>query len=73
MLNRIRMVLIAVVGFCWPQFAIAHPGHGTTQSGPAHYVLEPVHGMPIAAVLAIAIAIAGVLVVMKTHRKTQNS
>ncbi len=38
--------------------AWAHPGHGVSDpAGPAHYVLEPLHSLPI---VLIALGIVGV-------------
>jgi hypothetical protein len=37
----------------------AHPGHGVDRSGVTHYLLEPEHAMPIAAMLAlVSLAVA---------------
>lgn len=45
--------LVFPAGSVW-----AHPGHGVTDSaGPAHYVIEPLHALPI---LLLALAIGGV-------------
>jgi hypothetical protein len=37
---------------------LAHAGHGTTHSGPIHYVVEPVHALPILAVVGCVAAVA---------------
>lgn len=45
--------------------AWAHPGHGVTPpESPAHYVLEPIHALPV---LLIVFAIIGVRVISR-HR-----
>jgi hypothetical protein len=55
------------VVLAWGAVASAHPGHGTIPAdSPAHYVLEPVHALPVVAIVA---AIAGVLVYRRRNRE----
>jgi hypothetical protein len=47
--------------------AWAHPGHGVTPpDSPAHYVLEPLHALPV---LLIVLAIVGVRVVSRRRAR----
>ena len=47
-------------------FVWAHPGHGVTDpEGPAHYVLEPLHALPV---LLVALSIAAVWGVLRRRR-----
>ncbi len=74
MLSRIRVILMFVVAVMLsPHVAFAHPGHGSVESGPAHYVLEPVHAVAIAAAFGIAIALTGFAVMCQIQRKAADS
>ena len=47
--------------------ALAHPGHGRIPADqPAHYVLEPLHAIPL---LAIAATITGVVLYVRRARQ----
>jgi hypothetical protein len=45
--------LLTTSGLVW-----AHPGHGTTEPKSIdHYVLEPIHGLPVVTILAVIAAV----------------
>ncbi|MEO6772589.1 MAG: hypothetical protein ABI467_06140 [Kofleriaceae bacterium] len=44
----------------WTSLASFHPGHGTTAPGTVlHYVVEPVHAIPLALAVAALLGAAG--------------
>lgn len=50
-----RMMAAAAALVCAAEHAWAHPGHGVTDpQTPAHYVMEPVHALPLLSLLAAA-------------------
>ncbi len=51
-----------------PTFVWGHPGHGVVDSGPAHYVLEPVHAFSIACAIALGIAVTVPMLATKIQR-----
>jgi hypothetical protein len=62
--RQLVFVLLALV--VNPLVGWSHPGHGTTAQSvdslsPAHYLIEPVHALPIAVVIAIVLLAAASL------------
>lgn len=61
-----RFILAALFGFSATGRLFAHPGHGTTTpDSPAHYVFEPVHALPV---VAIVVAIAGAVLFLRRRQ-----
>ncbi|HBJ35684.1 MAG TPA: hypothetical protein DDZ51_13250 [Planctomycetaceae bacterium] len=55
--------------------ALAHPGHGITHGGdtPAHYLLEPSHGISVWIVIAAALAARFIISrALASHKPTSN-
>jgi hypothetical protein len=54
----VRTFACGAASFLTTGVALAHPGHGTTEGDTAaHYLLEPVHGLPLL-LLAGAVAVS---------------
>jgi hypothetical protein len=55
-----------------PSMAWAHPGHGETDSGPAHYLLEPVHSIMFTGMIVCGIAVTAFMLATKTQQPSQS-
>ena len=54
-----RLTLVAAMLVCAAGNAWAHPGHGVTDPDtPAHYVIEPVHVLPVLILIAASALVA---------------
>ena len=54
-----RLLLAAAMLACAAGNAWAHPGHGVTDpETPAHYVIEPVHALPVLVLIAACALVA---------------
>lgn len=62
-MNRFKLTLVCLITLINGPQLFAHPGHGTEQAanphGFLHYLTEPVHLMPFAAVALFAILFVG--------------
>lgn len=62
---------------CWTamaSFAIAHPGHGVENSDTAsHYLLEPVHALPIVGIIAGLLIAGGVWRMLRNRKRSAES
>lgn len=63
-----RILAVATACLMLPAGSVwAHPGHGSTDpAGPAHYVLEPLHALPV---LLLVLAAGGVWSVSRIRRR----
>ena len=53
------MLMAMVIAATSAATVLAHPGHGVTDpETPAHYVLEPVHAIPVLLLLAACLLVA---------------
>ena len=62
------LTLIATLNV--PTMVWGHPGHGDVASGPAHYVLEPVHALSIAGAVVLGITVSAFLVATKMQPRS---
>jgi len=55
--------------------AVAHEGHGhpAWQSGVMHYVLNPVHAIPVLLVGCVALLVSRIVAVRSARRRDDNS
>ncbi|MEQ8855453.1 hypothetical protein [Gimesia sp.] len=60
-MNRFNLALAMIITVAHSSQAFAHPGHGTSQPanphGILHYLTEPVHLVPFAAIALFAAAV----------------
>ncbi len=61
-MKRIAFDALAVAAvLLFPLEALSHPGHGQASESVAHYVTEPIHAIPIAALVCGSIFVVGVM------------
>lgn len=72
MTKRLCSALVtAFMSLGLPTVLWAHPGHGETPTGAAHYLLEPVHASSLAIVISLGIAAVFLVAATKMqHRST---
>ncbi len=60
-MNRFKLALVMLVTLTHSSLLFAHPGHGTSQPsnphGILHYLTEPVHLIPFAAIALFAASV----------------
>jgi hypothetical protein len=50
-ISRFLVLALALL----PAFCFAHPGHGPVDHGPAHFMLSPIHAIPLLVALVLGI------------------
>ena len=50
-----------------PTIAVAHPGHGTTPQDATHWI-EPIHSVPIAAIVVALVVIASIQIGFRARK-----